>query len=305
MLQLLDRRARAVLAGGLLVIAGSTAALAATPSSGEVSKAKPRVEWTGSVINSYANRIPVLVTEDDTFPCLPQSCDMFALKVVESDDLTITADAPEGSSTDGSSGTQVTLRIRKPDGSVSVHTSDASGVSPEKPLTVKIKKAPAGDYEIEYFNYYLATAGAIEYKGTATLGSPITAPVGPSQPPHPVSPSPQPGGGTQPNNQPGGNQQQAIDLSVKTGKLSAKKLKKGKKLAATVTVNREVQSVTGTLKKGKKVVGKGKLGRVQKSAKLSLKLSKALKKGTYSLTVAASDGAGSNAIKTVKVKVGK
>lgn len=299
---------RLLATGVLLLGAGAAAAHAATPESGEVSKANPKVQWTGEVINSYANRIPVIITEDDSFPCLPQSCDMFTLNVKETDDLTLTADAPESTSTDGSSGSQVTLRIRKPDGSVSVHTTEQAGASPEKPLVVKLKKAATGTYEIEYYNYYLATAGFIPYTATATLGTPSSAPApvnqGAGEQPGTTPSTGQPG--SQPEQPPA---QQEIAVTVKTGKLSARRIKKSRKLNATVSVSREVQKVTATLKKGKKVVGKGKLGRVQGAAKLTVKLAKKvarkLKKGTYALTVAATDNAGSSGVRTVKLKIRK
>lgn len=281
------RIASILIAGGLLAV-GSAAAPAADPANGTVSKAQPKVTWTGEVTGSYFNRIPVIATGDDTVPCSPPGCDAFALTLADSDDLTVTADAPESTSTTGGA-SQVTIRIRKPDGSVLITTGDAS---PEKPLTVKIKKAPAGDYGVEYFNYFVD--GPIEYVGTATLGSAPTA-----------APAPAASGGTPPSGQPGPQPAQDLSVTVKVGKASARKLAKSRKLAATVSVSRAVKSVTATLRSGKKVVGKGKLGAVTGSAKLTLKLSKKLKKGKYKLTVAASDGAGVSAARTITVKVGK
>lgn len=270
---------------------GTTAALAATPGSGTVSKASPEVTWTGAVTTSYPNRIPVIITEDDTFPCLPQMCDMFALEVADSDLLTIKADAPESTSTSGNAGSQVTLRIRRPDGSVSVHSTDTAGASPEKPLVVKIKNAPKGAWEIEYFNYFFGPP--VEYNASAYLGTPAAAPAAEE----PVTVAPPPAADQ--------TAQEGLTVRAKAGKVSAKKANKSRKLAAKVTVSRKVKSLTATLKKGKKVVGKGRLGAFSGTKRVTLKLTKRLKAGRYSLTVAANDGSGVSAIRTVAVKVSK
>jgi hypothetical protein len=298
MLHLNLRRSHGLLAGGLFMLAASGAAVAATPESGQVSKASPRVEWSGEVINSYANRLPIVAAGQNDTPCVPQHCDAFALKVVDSDALTITADAPESTGTTGS-GSQVTLRITAPDGSKSVHTTDTTGASPEKPFTVKIKKAAAGDYVIEYFNYFLGSAGFIAYNASATLGAPAAAAPAPApvKVDTPQAPAPAPA--------PTATVQEALSLDLKTGKLSAKKLNKSKKLATSVTVSREVKSLTAVLKSGSKVVAKGSLSGFAGTKAVSLKLAKKLKAGTYSLSVSATDAAGASAAKTVKVKVAK
>ena len=265
-----------------LTATGAVAAFAADPEAGSVSKAQPKVDWKGALASGYANRIPVVATGDDSVPCASGvTCDLFTLDVKDSDDLTITADAPEGTSTGGdSSAAAITLRIRKPDGSVAVETGEGT---PAKPFTVKIKKAATGTYEIEYFNNFI---DASEYFASATLGTPA-APA----PPAPPAPAPQPA------------PKEALSVSAKVGKASAKKLNKKRKLSATVTVSREVQSVTATLKKGSSTVGKGSLGAFSGSKKVTLKLSKKLKAGKYSLVLVASDGAGGSAASPVAVKV--
>jgi hypothetical protein len=304
MSRLSTTRSRGLLITGGALLLVSTGALAATPDKGEVSHAAPKVTWTGQVTNSYPNRVAILLAdqagESDSVPCAPMSCDTFALKVAESDDLTLTADAPESTSQTGDSGSQVTIRITRPDGSKELHTTEAGGASPDKPLTVKIKKAPAGDWAVEYYNYFYG--GAIDYTGTATLGAvkPAAAPPAPAPAPSGGS-NPAPSGGSTP----APAAQEGLTVAVKAAKASAKKLKKAKKLAATVTVSRAVKSVSAVLKSGKKVVGKGSAGAFSGSKKITLKLSKKLKKGKYSLTVLADDGAGTKASRTVAVKVAK
>lgn len=291
-------RTRGILLAAGVVLAGATAAVAATPENGTVSKASPKVTWTGQVSNSYFNRVALLLADaagqSDTVPCGPQTCDTFKLTVADQDDLTITADAPESTSSTGGAGSQVTLRITKPDGSKELHTTDTPGASPEKPFIVKFKKAPAGEWAIEYYNYFYG--GAIDYNASATLGAASTAPA-PASPKPGEAPPPTPGSNPQP--------QDGLSVDVKASGGSAKKLNKSRKLGATITVSRAVKNATAILKSGKKVVGKGKLGAFSGSKKVTLKLSKKLKAGKYSLVVSASDGAGSSATKTVALKLKK
>ena len=295
------RRTGALLTG-LAVIGGAASAVAATPESGEVSKANPRVEWTGKVANSYFNRLPMLLADlagqGAAVPCgqAAGTCDSFALKVADSDDLTITADAPESTSQTGDAGSQVSLRITKPDGSKEIHTTESAGASPEKPLVVKIKKAPAGDYTIEYFNYFYGSS--IPYNASATLGKPaavgapeapvVTAPGTPTAPTTSDTPV-----------------ATTVELSAKVGKASARKLNKKRKLSASITVSREVKTLTATLKSGSKAIAKGSLGSFSGTRTVSLKLAKKLKKGNYTLAVVATDPAGATVAKTFAVKVAK
>ena len=92
---------------------------------------------------------------------------------------------------------------------------------------------------------------------------------------------------------------------MKAPKVKARKARKGAKLKVRVTVSREVQSVVATLKKGKKKVGAGKVGRVVRSGTVKVKLSKKLKAGRYALTVSARDARGVVVTRTVAVKVKK
>jgi hypothetical protein len=294
----LPSRGRGFLITAGVLAAGASGAIAATPGDGTVSKDSPKVTWTGQVTTSYPNRVLLLLADlagqSDSVPCGPQTCDSFKLKVADSDDLVLTADAPEGTSTDGSSGSQVTLRITKPDGSKEIHTTEAAGASPEKPLVVKLKKAPAGDYTIEYFNYFYGPP--VDYTATATLGA-VKPPAAPAAPATGAAPAPAAPAAPA--------AQEGLTVTAKVGKASAKKLNKAKKLAATVTVSRAVKSLTATLKSGSKVVGKGSLGGFSGTKKVSLRLSKKLKAGKYTLVVAASDGAGTTSGSTVAFKLAK
>lgn len=271
-------RIHRIAAGAALAVAIPAAAIAATPERGEVSSAKPKVKWAGEVTNSYFSRILVVQSDDDSVPCDGSACDEFTLGVKNQADLQISADTPGGT---GTGTDQVTLRIYKPDGSYTIFTGDSSS---EQPFKVKITNAATGDYRIQYWNNYVGTSG---YNGAAELLVPPVETPGPGTTPPPGQPTPT-----------------AFNVSVKTGKASAKKLNRSKKLVATVTTSREA-SIVATLKAGKKAVGKGTLAKLNGTGKVTLKLSKKLKKGTYSLAVQATDANGTKAGKTIKVKVSK
>ena len=293
---------------GILIAGGGLAgtAVAADPESGTVSAAAPKVTWKGAYSEGsyFVSRAMILedgAGQNGQTPCA-QGCDTFTLTVADSQDLTISANSP---SEDAADPDQVVIRVKKPDDSYLTTVGESSAT---KPLVVKFKKAPVGEYVIDYSNNY-ADAGT--YDGVAFLGS-GTAPTATPTP----APSGGGGGGQQPQPAgplPGGSAGsgggQNIDISVKVGKQSARKLKKSRKLTATVTVSREVAKVSAFLRKGSKLVGSGRRGTTAGTAKLTVKLSKKaarkLRKGTYALAVVADDGKGTTATKTVKVKVRK
>lgn len=271
--------------GGAAVVASAAATLAgaANPANGTISNASPSVRWDGDVTGSYAGRIPVVLSGDDSVPCFAPTCDTFKLTLADAGDLTVTGTAPGGTSTGGEEApAQVTIRVRKPDGSVVLFTGDATEA---KPLTGKIKGAAKGDYDVEYWNNFID--GPTEYVGSAFIGA---AP----QPAAPTGPAPAPTAA------PGPAPKQDLTVNGKAGKSSAK----AKKVVVTVTVSRAVKSVTATLRKGSKKVGSGKLGAFSGSKKLTIKAPK-LKTGSYSVVLTADDGAGVKASKTIKVKVKK
>ena len=272
-------RTLALASGGLTLIAG--AAVASTPSSGTIGNASPKTEWSGQV---YASFFANAAAGGESDPCAPGGCDAFALKVADPGDVTISADAPKP--TAGASEATVYLRVRKPDGSVAL-TSGAA--SPEKPLKFKLKGAKAGDYTVEYMSSYGNTN---VYEASAELG--VAAAPAPA-------PAPAPGPAPAPQPQPAA-QDIAVDVKA-PARLSAKKLSRARKLVVTVKVSREVSRIDAVLKKGSKTVGRGSLGRASGTQRLTLKLAR-LKAGTYSLSVAATEGA-TTGQKTIKVKIRK
>ena len=270
-----------------LVLLSATVAVAADPPAGEVSNASPKVAWKGVVMNSMPAFHAQHTGQNDDAPCQAPACDTFALKVKDAaPEMIITVDAGENDAAN------VGVRVKMPDGSY-VRAAGPSSSS-KAPLKLKIKPAPAGDYVVDYTNYYVG--GEIEYNGTATLtvpggAGPVPTAV-PTPPPGPGEPAPGPA-------------PESFTLAVKAPKVSAKKAKKGKSFAVGVTVSREVDSVTAILRKGSKEVGRGSAGKVAKTAKVKVLLAKALKKGAYKLYVEAKDASGAKVSKTVKLTVKK
>jgi hypothetical protein len=248
--------------------AAAVPALAADPGEGTVSASAPKVSWKGQSINGGATTIPA-VGNGGAPVCQAPSCDTFALTVKDSADLIVFADAPD-------SGGFTMVQIVKPDGE-KVYNSGAEGETSTK---VRIKKAPAGDYKVEIATNAL---DPMEYSAYAELVVP-PPPVAPAQPGATPTPAPTtaPPATTAPQAEPGAN------LGLKTRSLSARRAKK--KPALVVTADREVTQVKATLKKGKKVVGKASLAKLAGSGKLTFKLRKALKAGSYTVSLSAKQG---------------
>ena len=127
-------------------------------------------------------------------------------------------------------------------------------------------------------------------KGGHTVGSACPA----SQP---AAPAPGTGTGgplTQPLNSGGG------PLPVK---VLTKKVKRAKKITLKLRSSEALTKVAAQLVKGKKVVAKGSLAKLNGNGKLKLKAKK-LKKGTYRLDLAGTDGSGARRFAAAKLKVG-
>ena len=258
-------RARSILCGGATVALTVFAvpALAAEPESGSVSNAAPTFEWTGES-NGYGYYPVHSITGEGE--CAPPLCDSVELEVVDSANLTLTVDnnAANGPGTD-----VVQVDVVKPDGEKML-----TGGTDGKPTVVKIKNAPKGTYTIEVTtNEQQQNDGS--YKGVAVLGTGTA----PAPPPATTTPTPQ----TTP---PPAQQQPAAALSLKTRKASAKKSRKGLKLA--IGTSKPVKDLTAALVKGKKVVGKGKLASLASSGTVKLKTKK-LKPGRYLVALDATD----------------
>ena len=118
--------------------------------------------------------------------------------------------------------------------------------------------------------------------------------------PAPTTPAtPAPGGDT-----PAPADQPVVQFSLVGSAGKAKTASKKRKLALKIKSSGPVTGLTAKLIKGKKVVGTGKLAKLDGTAKVTVKLkSKKLKKGSYKLNVAAKDASGRNAGATLPVKL--
>ena len=275
----------------LLATAGALAApvslaIAADPESGTVSKSTPTVEWSGELTFPYATWLQWFQNDGSAdVACEAPSCDSFALTVADGPadvTLTMTADSAD-------SGSFEAIRVVKPDGS----TAYVNNTEVENPTKLVLKKAANGEYAVDVSTGSKAQATYTASAAMAVPAAPSTPPAGGTQPPPTTNTPPQ-----QPAAPPSD-----FTLTVKAPKASARKTRKGAKLKATVSVSREVESLTATLKKGKKTVGVGKLGRFAGSKKVAVKLSRKLKKGKHTLTVSARDAQGVVVTRTVAVKV--
>jgi hypothetical protein len=295
---------RALCAATVAGCAGGAAAIAAEPDKGTVSNASPKVTWVGQLSEGsyFASRALLFANtggDPGAAPC-DQGCDTYTVTVADQKDLTVGADSPAEDTADPA---QTVIRVKKPDGS---YLTTFGETTKGKPLLVKFKNAPKGDYVVDVGDTY---AQAHEYAGQAFLGAGAPANNG-GPPPPPPSTQPIPGveQGEGPKTPTGGGNAQNINIDIKPGKASARKLKKSRKLKVTVTVSRPVASLTGTLKKRKTTVGTAKRGQTTGTVKVVVKLSKKaarkIKKGSLGLTFVARDGQ-TIASKTVKVAVRK
>jgi hypothetical protein len=93
-----------------------------------------------------------------------------------------------------------------------------------------------------------------------------------------------------------------LPITLKTSSAKAAKGKKGKSLSFKLKSTEEVTGIKATFKKGSTSYGSGKLTKLNGSGTLKVKLTKALKKGTYKLQLKGSTAAGKGKA-TFSVKV--
>jgi hypothetical protein len=197
------------------------------------------------------------------------SCDTFALKVADSADLTVVADAP------GTGGFTM-VQVVKPDGS-KVYNSGAEGETSTK---VKIKKAPTGDYEVQIATNALDPIDYSAFAELAVAPAPTPAPTT-TAPPAEGTPTPAPTTTPPPI-------QAGATLSLRTRTISSKRSRTAPKLV--ISTDREVTNVKAKLKKGAKTLGKATLGKLTSKGTLKFKLRRKLKPGKYVVAIVATDG---------------
>ena len=247
-------------------VAAPSAASAATPETGSVSFAAPNFKWNGSTTNGGATTISS-IQNGGTYACVAPSCDTFTLTVADAGgDLKITVN-------NGSNGFLM-VEVVKPDGST-IYNGGAEG---EPKTVVGIKNAPKGDYEIH------VASNSILFETLHNGLAELTKPVAVSEEPAP------PQTGDQPAPQPAPAEAPAANVSLKAGKLSARKIARAKRLGLTIAADKPVSDVVVSLFKGKKRLATGKLASLSGSKAMSLKVARKLKAGSYVLTASAKDG---------------
>ena len=254
-------------------LAAASLAIAATPESGTVGNASPKVQWAGEVTSSGV--FYDAWAQDPTIDCQAPACDPFALKVAEDHNVTLKLNI-QSTNADGSD-PGAGIRIKFPDGSYQY----TQGTAGEKTtMTVKLKNLKAGDYEVTTVASHVC-CGTDPYTESAEIpelaGAPAPAPA-------PASPT----------------------LTVKAPKASARKLAKSRKYVITASSNGTLNNVTALLLKGKAKLGSGKLATLNGTAKITLKVSNKIKKGSsYTVAVSGVDSSGNRVTTGVKVKLVK
>jgi hypothetical protein len=262
-----------VLVTALTILAlSSPAAYAADPATGTVSKSATTVKWTGQSDFGATHTFPWIFTNvvgDSPSPCQAPSCDTFTLTVAESGDLTIDVTSDTSTIT--------CVEIVKPDGSW-VYNSGNDDDS--NTTTTTIKRAKPGEYSV---HVAINAVDFADYSGTATLNFP--PPPKPVVPDTPAAAAPTTPATAQPPAAPA-----APSVSVAATKVSARKAKR--RLSVALSSTGPVANVRVVLRKGSKVVATGTLLELDGKGKLTLKLKKALKAGSYSIAVSVPGGAG-------------
>ncbi len=280
------------------VLLGNALATAAEPEGGKVSSGSPRVEWKGESNGYlYYNYQRVSRTGGQQPRCDAPACDAFTLEVADSADLTISATYETTNFLD--------FDIILPDGSsLWVDGSDDSTTT-----VARIKKAKPGKYVIR-----VTTNGSAEQDGAYTafaqLGVPSAPPAAgppsstPSEAPSTTPPTSQPPAPPAPG--PGGQQPapSSAQLSVRTRSASTRRLKK-RTLPVKLSTTAPLTDVKVFLRKGKKIVAKGRLAKLSASGTAKVRLSKKVKPGRYVIAASGRTQSGGLAAGSAPLKLKK
>jgi hypothetical protein len=277
------------MAASIALIAVATAA---EPAEGTISKATPKVEWTGDLISSGVTAEAWNNGQTDT-PCESPTCDPFTLTVNDGGagvNLVIKTRV-QTAAAQGNNGT-ATLRVTDPAGTVTVYTGESG---PETDLKTTIKNAASGAYQIDTTASFICCTPT-SHVSTAELTGAGFAPVAPTTTVAPPAVTPGPSAAPE------------TTLSIKAPSVSAKKAKKAKKFTASLTASAPLTGVNLVLVDRKKKIGSAKVARVEGTQSVVIKLTKKakLKKGgRYQLSAGGKDAQGRTVVATVAVKVKK
>jgi hypothetical protein len=159
-------------------------------------------------------------------------------------------------------------------------------------VNTQTDQIPDGDARVSYTAAECPGAGSTPEPGTPNPG--VTPPPPGSDPNTPAPPVQKPGSGS-------GAATGPLQIAVKPTALKAKKVKKSLKL--TLTCSESLKDLAVQFKKGAKKIAAGKLATCSGKGKITLKISKKLKKGAYTLAFTGKRADTSSGTLTVKVKV--
>ena len=257
----ISRLALAAAIGAVTVVAAP--GRASEPSSGTVSAANPTVSWTGEAETApFAQQM----RDEQYRTCGPAICETFALNVEDGGELTLQVKGEEHA---------VGFQVIAPDGT-KVFADNFDG-DPAQPVTIVIQGAKPGDYGIEIWQD-ATEADAHQLSGSANLAPP-PAPASPPPAPAPAPPSP-------PAEPPA-----APRLSIGTGRLRARETAR-RRVALRVSASSPVTEVQAQILKGRRIVGKGALARLDGRGRILVRTRKRLRPGRYAVGLSARAASG-------------
>jgi hypothetical protein len=252
------------------VVAAAPPARAADPAGGTVSPASPVIKWSG-VANGFGENT---VNSNSTgaggpFVCQAPFCDTFTLDFQATDTLTVVAKALQ-------SGTAFTeVMITAPDG-----TGYYNYGTQESAETTMAVAATPGTYVIGV-SCGVCVYGAIpgEYNASARVGkAPVKGQPSPTPSPEPAPQPSEPPAAAAPPEPPA----PAVEptLTILTTKVSARR-----RLRVAVRAGGPLARLDAILFKGRRIVGKSKLARLDGNGRVTFKLRRAPRLGRYTVRV--------------------
>ena len=235
---------------------------ASEPSSGTVSASNPSVSWTGEAETApFAQQM----REEQYRTCGPAICDTFALEVADPGDLTVQVKGEEHA---------VGFQVVAPDGT-KVFADNFDG-DPTQPVVIVVQSAKPGDYGIEIWQD-ATEADAHQLSGSAQLAPP-------------PAPAPPPASASSPAPQPA-DPPAAPRLAVRTTRVRVRQVAR-RRVGLRVSASSPVTDVRAQILKGRRVVGRGALARLDGTDRVVVRTRKRLAPGRYTVGLSARAASG-------------
>ena len=233
---------------------------ASEPSSGTVSASNPTVSWTGEAETApFAQQM----RDEQYRTCGPAICETFALKVEDGGELTVQVKGEEHA---------VGFQVIAPDGT-KVFADNFDG-DPSQPVTILIQGAKPGDYGIEIWQD-ATEADAHQLSGSAQL----------APPPPPAAPAPTPASSPPPASPPA-EPPAAPRLSIRTARLRVRQTVR-RRVALRVSSSSAVTEVRAQILKGRRVIGRAALARLDGAGRIVVRTRTRLRPGRYVIGLSA------------------